>query len=94
MEKKEESQNNQNNQKPIGKIVHYFDRLQVAVVSVLEPFTVGETIRIVGPNGEFTQMVSSIEKNHQKISKAEKGDIVGLQVIEKVKKGYLIYRAQ
>jgi len=91
MEKEEQSNNNQ---KPIGKVVHYFDKVQVAVVSVLEPFVVGETIKIVGPNTEFTQVISSIEKNHQKISKAEKGDMVGLQVLEKVKKGYLIYRAQ
>ncbi|MGB9598757.1 MAG: U32 family peptidase C-terminal domain-containing protein [Minisyncoccales bacterium] len=88
----EEKEQNKNNQQPIGKVIHYFDRVKVAVVSVLDSFAVGDSIKIVGPNTEFSQVVSSIEKNHQKITRAEKGEMVGLEVIEKVKKGYLIYK--
>lgn len=76
----------------IGKVNHYFDRVGVAVIDLSEGLKIGETIRIVGKETDFTQKVESMEVEHQKIEAAKKGDSVGMKVDQKVKEGYKVYR--
>ncbi|MCD6500578.1 hypothetical protein J7K42_01000 [bacterium] len=79
--------------KLIGKITHYFDKIEVAVIELSAPLSVGDTIRIVGGEAtDFTQKVESMEMEHEKIQKAKKGDSVGLKVKEKVREGYKVYK--
>lgn len=79
--------------KPIGKVVHYFDKIGVAVIQLESSLKTGETIRIAGGEAtDFTQEVDSMEVDHQKIKKAKKGDEVGLKVKEKVREGYKVYK--
>ena len=79
--------------KLIGKVVHYFDKIGVAVIRLDAPLKVGETIRIAGGEAtDFTQEVESMEVEHQKIEQAKKGDEVGLKVKEKVREGYKVYK--
>lgn len=79
--------------KLIGKVVHYFDKIGVAVIQLAAPLKVGDTIRIAGgKDTDFQQSVESIEVEHQKIDKAKKGDEVGLKVKEKVRDGYKVYK--
>jgi len=79
--------------KLIGRVVHYFDKIGVAVISLDAPLKVGDTIRIVGGEStDFTQEVGSMEIEHEKIKKAKKGQEVGLKVKEKVREGYKIYK--
>jgi len=83
----------QENEKPAGKVIHYFDKIGVAVLSFDEPIAVGDTIRIAGGEGtDFEQEVASMEVDHQKVQKAKKGDEVGLKVKEKVHEGYKVYK--
>lgn len=78
--------------KLIGRVIHYFDKIQVAVIALTEPLKVGETIRIIGGETDFEQQVGSMEVEHEKIDKAKKGDEVGLEVKEKVRDGYRVYK--
>lgn len=85
--------NNNQEGKLIGKVSHYFDKIEVAVLDLDAALKVGDTIRIVGgEETDFTQEVESMEVNHQKIKKAKKGDSVGLKVKEKVREGYKVYK--
>lgn len=85
--------NNQEEGKLIGKIVHYFSKINVAVIELSDTLSVGETIRIVGgEDTDFTQTVESMEVEHEKIEKAKKGDSVGLKIKEKVREGYKVYK--
>jgi translation elongation factor EF-1alpha len=52
----------------------------------------GDTIRIVGGDVDFEQVVGSMEVEHDKIEKAKKGDEVGLKIEEKVRSGYRVYK--
>jgi len=65
--------------------------LPVVIVDLLETLKVGDTIRIVGGEVDFTQEIESMEVNHEKIKSAKKGDSVGIKVAEKVKDGYQVY---
>jgi len=79
-------------EKPIGRVVHYFDKIQVAVIGLSDNLKVGETIRIVGGDTDFEQKVESMEVEHEKIQQAKKGDEVGLKVAQKVRDGYRVYK--
>ena len=78
--------------KLIGKVIHYFDKIQVAVIALTAPLKVGDTIRMVGGDVDFEQAVDSMEVEHEKIDKAKKGDEVGMKVSGKVRDGYRVYK--
>ena len=79
--------------KPIGEVVHYFDKIKVAVIKLTAPLKVGETIRISGgASTDFTQVVDSMQVEHENINKAKKGNEVGLKVKEKVRDSYKVFK--
>lgn len=81
-------------EKPIGKITHYFSNIGVAVIDLDSTLHEGEEIRITGgENTDFTQTVDSMQIEHEKVKSAKKGDSVGMKVKEKVREGYHVYKA-
>ena len=80
--------------KLLGTVSHYYSRIGVAVVEVVDALKIGDTIRIVGgANTDFTQAVESMEIEHEKIEEAKAGDSIGLKVDQKAREGYKVYRA-
>ena len=80
--------------KLIGKVAHYFSKIEVAVIELSDTLSVGDTIRIVGgEDTDFTQTIKSMEVEHEKIDKAKSGDAVGTKVSQKVREGYKVYKA-
>jgi putative protease len=78
--------------KLIGKITHYFGNIGVAVIELAGGLKVGDTIRIVGGETDFSQTVDSMEIEHQKVQEAKKGDSIGLKVEQKVREDYKVYK--
>lgn len=78
--------------KLIGKISHYFGNIGVAVIELSGALKTGDTIRVIGGEVDFTQMVKSMEVEHKKMEKAKAKDSVGLKVDEKVREGYKVYK--
>jgi putative protease len=78
--------------KLIGRVTHYFSKIGVAVIELSDTLKVGDTIRIVGGTTDFTQKVESMEIEHKKVEEAKKGDSVGLEVSQKVREGYKVYK--
>lgn len=76
----------------IGKVTHYYDRINVAVLVLIGELKVGETIHIHGRITDFNQQVGSLEIEHQKIQSAGPGTDVALKVIEPVREGDIIFR--
>ena len=85
-------ENHENPGELIGKVSHYFDKAGVAVIELSGPLKVGDQIRIIGGETDFTQEVDSLEVEHQKIQGAKKGDSIGLKTAQKVHDGYKVYR--
>lgn len=76
-----------------GKVAHYFDKINVAVIELSSPLVVGDKIRIVGgEETDFEQPIESMQVEHEQIDKAKKGEIIGLRVKEKVRAGYKVYK--
>ncbi|MDD2731927.1 MAG: hypothetical protein PHI53_01880 [Candidatus Pacebacteria bacterium] len=79
--------------KPIGRITHYFSKIEVAVIKLSSGLSVGDKIRIAGgEETDFTQSVKSMEYEHKKIKTAKKGSSIGLKVKDKVREGYKVYK--
>ena len=69
----------------VGNITHYYGNVNAAVVQIKNgSLSIGDTIRIYGKHVDFEQSVSSMEIDRKPITKAQKGQIVGLQVKQKV----------
>lgn len=75
----------------IGKITHYYNKINVAVVSLNAALAIGDKVKISGHDNEFIQEVTSIQIEHAQIQKAKKGDVIGLKVERLVKDGDLLY---
>ncbi len=78
--------------KLIGRVTHYFGKIGVAVIELQDTLRVGDKIRIVGGETDFSQTVESMEIEHQKVNEAKAGDSVGLKVLQKVREGYKVYK--
>jgi putative protease len=72
----------------VGKVVDYFGKIGVAGIQVTAgPLNVGDTIRIKGHTTDVTQVVESIQIEHQGVQRAEAGQTIGIRVKERVRKG-------
>lgn len=78
--------------KQIGRVTHYYDKISVAVINLSSKLKVGETVKFSHHDeDEFTQTVSSMQKDHQVIEKAGKGEEIAVKTDKKVKSGDKVY---
>ncbi len=80
--------------KPIGKITHYYDKLGVAIIELSGALKVGDKIKIEGGQNEFEQTVAEMQMEHQSVSSAGSGDVVGLKVSQKIREGALVLKLE
>ena len=76
----------------IGKITHYFGKIEVGIVELSKELNIGDTIHVKGSTTDFEQKVKSIQIEHEQVEKAKKGDVIGLKVKEKVREGDEVYK--
>jgi len=79
--------------KKIGDVIHFYEKIQVAIIRLSAPLKVGDSITFKLADSEFTQVVDSMELEHEKIKSAKKGDEVGLKVDQPVKEKTEIFAA-
>lgn len=80
------------NKELVGKVVHYYGKIGVAVVDLEAPLEEGDEILIEGKTTSLRQTVESMQIEHENIKKAKKGDSIGLKVNEKVHENDLVYK--
>ena len=78
-------------EKLVGKITHYFSKIQVAIIELTEEIKIGDKIHIKGHNTDFEQDITSMQIDRVDVEKAKKGDAIGLKVDEKVREGDEVY---
>lgn len=81
-------------EKPVGKVTHYYSKLGVAIIALAGPLAVGETVHVQGATTDFTQQVESMEVEHASVQKAGKGDVVGIKVVQKVREHDLVTKVE
>ena len=80
--------------KPIGEVIHFFNKINVAVIKLDEELNVGDTISIEGATTNIQQKVESMQVEHNNLEKAEKGMEVGMKVKDAVRKGDKVFKVE
>ena len=81
-------------QKEIGKVNHWYDKAQVAVVKLSGSLKVGDKIKVKKGDSEFEETVSSMQVNHVAVNSGKKGNEVAIHLSQKTKEGAVIYSAE
>jgi putative protease len=71
----------------VGKVIHYFTAIGVAVVELSGNLKVGEKIKFEGATTDFEQTVDSMQVDKKEIQEAKKGTEIGLKVADRVREG-------
>ena len=66
----------------VGQVIHYFSKINVAVIELSLPLSVGDRISIKGPSTDFEQTVESIQVDKKNIQRAEGGTSIGLKLFQ------------
>ena len=75
----------------VGEVTHYFAKIDVAVLRLTQPLSVGTQVRFVGANTDFTQEIDSIQIDHAAVEEVRPGDDVAVKVDQRVRAGDLVY---
>jgi len=78
--------------KEVGKVTHYFTKLNVAIVALTGTIKVGDKIQIKGATSDFKQKIDSMQIEHEKVKEAKKGQAIGLKVKEHAREHDIIYK--
>lgn len=78
--------------KLIGRVTHYFPHVEAAVLELTDRLTVGDTIRIIGGDTDFTQQVKSMQIDRKDVQEAKPGENVAIKVAQRVREGYRVYK--
>lgn len=77
----------------IGKITHYFSKIGVGVLEITEgSVKAGDTIHLIGHGADFTQVIDSLQVDHQPVPEVKVGESAGLKIAQPVKEGVEVYK--
>jgi translation elongation factor EF-1alpha len=76
----------------VGKVSHFFSKINVAVIELNGTLSVGDKIFIKGPTTDVEQTVDSMEIEHEKIKQATAGQSVGMKVKGRVRENDIVYK--
>ena len=76
----------------IGAISHFFSKINVAVVDLTLPLSVGDHILIKGPMTDFEQTVESMQIDRKDIQRAQGGQSIGLKITQPAREKDVVYK--
>jgi putative protease len=76
----------------IGRVAHYFNHLNVAVITLTGSMKLGDKIHILGHVTDFEERVASMQVNHRTVLWVKPGDNVAIKVNAPVREHDLVLR--
>jgi len=77
----------------VGVIVKFFAKPSVAALKITKgSIKKGDTLMYKGHTTDFTEEVKSMEIDNQSIDEAKVGDMIGIQVKERVREKDIVYK--
>jgi len=76
----------------IGRVTHYYNHLNVAVLKITDSLKLGDKIHILGHSTDLIERVASMEVNHHSVVWVKPGEDVAIKVIEPVHEHDIVYR--
>ena len=77
----------------VGKVIHYYDKIGVAVIKLEKPLKVRDSVKFVHGENEFTQSIESMQLEHVQVESGKKGQEVAVKVDKETKSGTQVYSA-
>lgn len=71
----------------LGKVIHYYDKIGVAVVKLSKAVKAGDSVKFVHGDKEFEQSIASMQLEHEQVKAGKKGQEVAIKVDQEVKSG-------
>lgn len=78
--------------KALGKVVHFFDKISVAVIVLEGSLKVGDKVKITRHEESFEETVGSMQINHQEVASATRGQEVAIKISRATKSGAMVYK--
>ena len=78
--------------KLVGRVAHYYSKINVVVIELTGSLVVGDEISLEGETTNFVQTVESMQVMHKNVEEAKSGDAIGLKVNEKAREGDSVYK--
>ena len=76
----------------VGKVVDFFAKPVVAGVELTGTLKQGDTVRIAGATTEMEFVLESMQIDRVDIAEAKAGDVIGVKVSERVRRGDTVYK--
>jgi len=77
----------------VGVVVKFFSKPSVAAIDVTKgSIKKGDILMYKGHTTDFTEEVASIEIDNQSVDEAKVGDMIGIQVKERVREKDKVYK--
>jgi putative protease len=81
-------------EKILGVVDHFFGHISVAAIKVKAPMKIGDILHIKGHTTDFIQKLVSMQIEHQDVTRAKKGDDIGVKVSGKVRQHDVVYESK
>src|SRR2546429_9923750 len=70
--------------KKVGEVFHFYGKIGVAAIRLTDDgIAIGDTVQIQGPSTNLEQTVDTLQMENAVVSRAERGQEVGLKVSER-----------
>ncbi len=77
----------------IGKVSGYFAKIGVAAIEITQgTLSVGDTIHIHGHTTDLTEVVDSMQIEHENVESVKAGDSIGIKVKDHVRDHDKVYK--
>ena len=76
-----------------GKVVHFYDKISVAVIKLEKALRVGDKVKFEYGEHSFEQIIESMQLEHEQVLQGKKGQEVAVKVGKETKSGTLVYLA-
>ena len=74
-------------ERSVGKVEHYYPKVNAAAVRLTRKVKLGDRVHIVGHGDDFQEEVTSLQLDHQPIEEGKPGQSIGLWVKDRVHEG-------
>ena len=81
-------------EKPIGEVIHWYDKISVAVIKLTAALKKGDTIKVKRNEEEFEETISSMQIDREDVDSAKKGDEVAVKLSQKAKEGAAVFKME
>jgi len=75
----------------IGKVTHFFGKINVAVLQLIKELKVGDRVHFLGSHTDFQQEVTSLQVEHESILVGEAGSEVAIKTKQRVRSGDSVF---